>query len=183
MLSMRSKHLGSRSRVDGQRDKTADGRSLLMTTISTSFHQQRENAIQFWITQGGDCSGVWIKLLSSQEFWLNCLQKSRAICAKWSLCNSNGTSVHISFVSFPFVPEESSSSEVWPQGIQTPVMLPSPHLTSTAMRDPKRGRDDSYMGVYALPHDQPPPHQHPQQHHQQASQHHQTPMDYKYGNL
>uniref|UniRef100_A0A3Q2YKT1 Cohesin subunit SA n=1 Tax=Hippocampus comes TaxID=109280 RepID=A0A3Q2YKT1_HIPCM len=56
--------------------------------------------------------------------------------------------------------EESSSSEVWPQGIQTPVMLPSPHLTSTAMRDPKRGRDDSYMGVY-------------------ASQHHQTPMDYK----
>uniref|UniRef100_A0AAQ6AKK6 Cohesin subunit SA n=1 Tax=Amphiprion ocellaris TaxID=80972 RepID=A0AAQ6AKK6_AMPOC len=57
--------------------------------------------------------------------------------------------------------EESSSSEVWHQSMQTPVMMPSPHLTSTAMRDPKRGRDDSYMG-----------------HHQQTPQHHQTPMDY-----
>lgn len=73
--------------------------------------------------------------------------------------------------------EESSSSEVWQQSMQTPVMLPSPHLTSTAMRDPKRGRDDSFMGVYALPHDQQQPHQHPQ-HHQQTPQHHQTPMDY-----
>uniref|UniRef100_A0A8C5EHT9 SCD domain-containing protein n=1 Tax=Gouania willdenowi TaxID=441366 RepID=A0A8C5EHT9_GOUWI len=51
--------------------------------------------------------------------------------------------------------ESSSSSEVWQQSLQTPVMMPSPHLTSTAMRDPKRGRDDSYMGVYALPHEQP----------------------------
>uniref|UniRef100_A0A668A3X2 Cohesin subunit SA n=1 Tax=Myripristis murdjan TaxID=586833 RepID=A0A668A3X2_9TELE len=55
----------------------------------------------------------------------------------------------------------SSSSEVWQQSMQTPVMMPSPHLTSTAMRDPKRGRDDSFMG-----------------HHQQTPQHHQTPMDY-----
>uniref|UniRef100_A0A8D0DDN7 Cohesin subunit SA n=1 Tax=Sander lucioperca TaxID=283035 RepID=A0A8D0DDN7_SANLU len=53
--------------------------------------------------------------------------------------------------------ESSSSSEVWQQSMQTPVMLPSPHLTSTAMRDPKRGRDDSFMGT---------------------PQHHQTPMDY-----
>uniref|UniRef100_A0A672JQS6 Cohesin subunit SA n=1 Tax=Salarias fasciatus TaxID=181472 RepID=A0A672JQS6_SALFA len=53
--------------------------------------------------------------------------------------------------------ESSSSSEVWQQSMQTPVMMPSPHLTSTAMRDPKRGRDDSYMGT---------------------PQHHQTPMDY-----
>uniref|UniRef100_A0A667ZW30 Cohesin subunit SA n=1 Tax=Myripristis murdjan TaxID=586833 RepID=A0A667ZW30_9TELE len=51
----------------------------------------------------------------------------------------------------------SSSSEVWQQSMQTPVMMPSPHLTSTAMRDPKRGRDDSFMGT---------------------PQHHQTPMDY-----
>uniref|UniRef100_A0A8D0AMQ6 Cohesin subunit SA n=1 Tax=Sander lucioperca TaxID=283035 RepID=A0A8D0AMQ6_SANLU len=43
--------------------------------------------------------------------------------------------------------ESSSSSEVWQQSMQTPVMLPSPHLTSTAMRDPKRGRDDSFMGL------------------------------------
>uniref|UniRef100_G3Q3N3 Cohesin subunit SA n=1 Tax=Gasterosteus aculeatus aculeatus TaxID=481459 RepID=G3Q3N3_GASAC len=53
--------------------------------------------------------------------------------------------------------ESSSSSEVWQQSLQTPVMLPSPHLTSTAMRDPKRAREDSFMGT---------------------PQHHQTPMDY-----
>uniref|UniRef100_A0AAQ4S5J2 Cohesin subunit SA n=1 Tax=Gasterosteus aculeatus aculeatus TaxID=481459 RepID=A0AAQ4S5J2_GASAC len=76
-------------------------------------------------------------------------------------------------------PESSSSSEVWQQSLQTPVMLPSPHLTSTAMRDPKRAREDSFMGVYPLPHDQQQPHQLPQ-HHQQTPQHHQTPMDYKY---
>uniref|UniRef100_A0A4W6CDX6 Cohesin subunit SA n=1 Tax=Lates calcarifer TaxID=8187 RepID=A0A4W6CDX6_LATCA len=57
--------------------------------------------------------------------------------------------------------ESSSSSEVWQQTMQTPVMMPSPHLTSTAIRDPKRGRDDSYMGVYPIPHDQQQPHQHP----------------------
>uniref|UniRef100_G3Q3N2 Cohesin subunit SA n=1 Tax=Gasterosteus aculeatus aculeatus TaxID=481459 RepID=G3Q3N2_GASAC len=73
--------------------------------------------------------------------------------------------------------ESSSSSEVWQQSLQTPVMLPSPHLTSTAMRDPKRAREDSFMGVYPLPHDQQQPHQLPQ-HHQQTPQHHQTPMDY-----
>uniref|UniRef100_H3C317 Cohesin subunit SA n=1 Tax=Tetraodon nigroviridis TaxID=99883 RepID=H3C317_TETNG len=73
--------------------------------------------------------------------------------------------------------EESSTSEVWQQSMQTPVMMPSPHLTSTAMRDAKRGRDDSFMGVYNMPHDQPQQHQHPQ-HHQQTPQHHQTPMDY-----
>lgn len=78
--------------------------------------------------------------------------------------------------------ESSSSSEVWQQSMQTPVMMPSPHLTSTAMRDPKRGRDDSYMGVYPLPHDQQQPHQHTQ-HHQQTPQHHQTSMDYKYACL
>lgn len=80
----------------------------------------------------------------------------------------------------PSLPEESSSSsEVWQQSMQTPVMMPSPHLTSTAMRDPKRGRDDSYMGVYPLPHDQPQSHQLPQ-HQQQTPQHQPTPMDYKY---
>uniref|UniRef100_A0A4W6CEJ8 Cohesin subunit SA n=1 Tax=Lates calcarifer TaxID=8187 RepID=A0A4W6CEJ8_LATCA len=47
----------------------------------------------------------------------------------------------------------TDGSEVWQQTMQTPVMMPSPHLTSTAIRDPKRGRDDSYMGVYPIPHD------------------------------
>uniref|UniRef100_A0A673JHJ7 Cohesin subunit SA n=1 Tax=Sinocyclocheilus rhinocerous TaxID=307959 RepID=A0A673JHJ7_9TELE len=57
----------------------------------------------------------------------------------------------------------SSSSEVWmsrEQSMQTPIMMPSPHLTSTIMREPKRLRpEESYMGT-------PQP------------QHHQTPMDY-----
>uniref|UniRef100_A0A8C7L6S6 Cohesin subunit SA n=1 Tax=Oncorhynchus kisutch TaxID=8019 RepID=A0A8C7L6S6_ONCKI len=56
------------------------------------------------------------------------------------------------------LPEGSSRTRH--QSMQTPVMMPSPHLTSTMMRGPgdmreeaKRGRDDSYMGVYALPSD------------------------------
>lgn len=102
----------------------------------------------------------------------------------------------------------SSSSDMWlnrEQTMQTPVMMPSPHLTSTVMRDPKRMRpEDSYLGVYGLPPDQsqqpptpqpqqpppPPPQQQPptpQQHpHPQTPQpqhHHQAPMDYKYDSL
>ncbi|XP_073676240.1 cohesin subunit SA-2 isoform X2 [Garra rufa] len=79
------------------------------------------------------------------------------------------------------LPEEessSSSTEVWmnrEQSMQTPVMMPSPHLTSTVMREPKRLRpEESYMGVYTMTPDQ-------QQHaHSQTPQpqHHQTPMDY-----
>ncbi|MBN3318552.1 STAG2 protein, partial [Atractosteus spatula] len=74
--------------------------------------------------------------------------------------------------------EESSSSDgMWmnrEQTMQTPVMMPSPHLTSTVMRDPKRLRpEESYMGVYSLP-----PDQQQQQQQQPQQQHHQTPMDY-----
>uniref|UniRef100_A0A672L672 Cohesin subunit SA n=1 Tax=Sinocyclocheilus grahami TaxID=75366 RepID=A0A672L672_SINGR len=50
--------------------------------------------------------------------------------------------------------ESSSSSEVWmnrEQSMQTPIMMPSPHLTSTIMREPKRLRpEESYMGVYTM---------------------------------
>uniref|UniRef100_A0A4W4GF41 Cohesin subunit SA n=1 Tax=Electrophorus electricus TaxID=8005 RepID=A0A4W4GF41_ELEEL len=50
--------------------------------------------------------------------------------------------------------ESSGGSEVWlnrEQALQTPVMMPSPHLTSTVMREPKRLRpDDNYMGVYSM---------------------------------
>uniref|UniRef100_A0A673GKK7 Cohesin subunit SA n=1 Tax=Sinocyclocheilus rhinocerous TaxID=307959 RepID=A0A673GKK7_9TELE len=42
--------------------------------------------------------------------------------------------------------------EVWmsrEQSMQTPVMMPSPHLTSTVMREPKHLRpEESYMGVF-----------------------------------
>uniref|UniRef100_A0A8C8H480 Cohesin subunit SA n=1 Tax=Oncorhynchus tshawytscha TaxID=74940 RepID=A0A8C8H480_ONCTS len=53
-----------------------------------------------------------------------------------------------------------STDAVWmnrEQNVQTPVMMPSPHLSSTVLRDPKKMRpEESYMG----------------------QQHHQTPMDY-----
>uniref|UniRef100_A0A8C1JBJ5 Cohesin subunit SA n=1 Tax=Cyprinus carpio TaxID=7962 RepID=A0A8C1JBJ5_CYPCA len=45
----------------------------------------------------------------------------------------------------------SNVTEVWmnrEQSMQTPIMMPSPHLTSTIMREPKRLRpEESYMGV------------------------------------
>uniref|UniRef100_A0A4W4GFM9 SCD domain-containing protein n=1 Tax=Electrophorus electricus TaxID=8005 RepID=A0A4W4GFM9_ELEEL len=50
--------------------------------------------------------------------------------------------------------EGTTLHEVWlnrEQALQTPVMMPSPHLTSTVMREPKRLRpDDNYMGVYSM---------------------------------
>uniref|UniRef100_A0A673YDA5 Cohesin subunit SA n=1 Tax=Salmo trutta TaxID=8032 RepID=A0A673YDA5_SALTR len=75
--------------------------------------------------------------------------------------------------------EGCSTDAVWmnqEQNVQTPVMMPSPHLTSTGLRDPKKMRpEESYMGVYAMTSEQQHQQLPPQQHH------HQTPMDYKYG--
>uniref|UniRef100_A0A8C7GYZ0 Cohesin subunit SA n=1 Tax=Oncorhynchus kisutch TaxID=8019 RepID=A0A8C7GYZ0_ONCKI len=72
--------------------------------------------------------------------------------------------------------EGCSTDAVWmnqEQNVQTPVMMPSPHLTSTVLRDPKKMRpDESYMGVYAMTSEQQHQQLPPQQHH------HQTPMDY-----
>uniref|UniRef100_A0A7N6AR93 Cohesin subunit SA n=1 Tax=Anabas testudineus TaxID=64144 RepID=A0A7N6AR93_ANATE len=60
----------------------------------------------------------------------------------------------------------SSSDAVWmnrEQNVQTPVMMHSPHLTSTVLKDPKKMRaEDSYSGAYAMP---------TEQHPQQASKH------------
>lgn len=48
--------------------------------------------------------------------------------------------------------------------MHTPVMMQTPQLTSTIMREPKRLRpEENYMGVYPM---QP--------------EHHQAPLDYKY---
>uniref|UniRef100_A0AAX7VXY0 Cohesin subunit SA n=1 Tax=Astatotilapia calliptera TaxID=8154 RepID=A0AAX7VXY0_ASTCA len=144
----------------------------------------------FWMGSFKDC---WLPLIS----YRNSLQAggdddTMSVMSGYS---SRGSSVRSKKTKPPVVtagtsaakrklPEEesSSSSEVWQQSMQTPVMMPSPHLTSTAMRDPKRARDDSFMGVYPLPHDQQQPHQHPQ-HHQPTPQHHQASMDYKYACL
>uniref|UniRef100_A0A673VKP5 Cohesin subunit SA n=1 Tax=Salmo trutta TaxID=8032 RepID=A0A673VKP5_SALTR len=72
--------------------------------------------------------------------------------------SSRGSSVRSKKTKATVVTTCSSSSTdmSWQhQSMQTPVMMPSPHLTSTMMRGPgdmreeaKRGRDDSYMGVY-----------------------------------
>ncbi|OBS78313.1 hypothetical protein A6R68_19297 [Neotoma lepida] len=64
------------------------------------------------------------------------------------------------------LPEESSSSDsMWlsrEQTLHTPVMMQTPQLTSTIMREPKRLRpEDSFMSVYPM-----------------QTEHHQTPLDY-----
>uniref|UniRef100_A0A8C4EY65 Cohesin subunit SA n=1 Tax=Dicentrarchus labrax TaxID=13489 RepID=A0A8C4EY65_DICLA len=149
--------------------------SKLMRQDKRTVHMYLERFMTFQMAlQREDC---WLPLIS----YRNSLQAggdddTMSVMSGYS---SRGSSIR-SKKTKP--PADSSSSEVWQQSMQTPVMLPSPHLTSTAMRDPKRGRDDSFMGVYPLPHDQQQPHQHPQ-HHQQTPQHHQTPMDYKYACL
>lgn len=68
---------------------------------------------------------------------------------------------------FSFSAEESSSSDsMWlsrEQTLHTPVMMQTPQLTSTIMREPKRLRpEDSFMSVYPM-----------------QTEHHQTPLDYK----
>ncbi|XP_058482762.1 cohesin subunit SA-2a isoform X1 [Solea solea] len=74
----------------------------------------------------------------------------------------------------------SSSDGMWmnrEQNVQTPVMMPSPHLTSTVLRDPKKMRpDDSYTTAYTMPTDQHPHQPVPPQ--QQSHQHHQAAIDY-----
>uniref|UniRef100_A0A3Q0SG09 Cohesin subunit SA n=1 Tax=Amphilophus citrinellus TaxID=61819 RepID=A0A3Q0SG09_AMPCI len=54
----------------------------------------------------------------------------------------------------------SSSDAVWmnrEQNVQTPVMMHSPHLTSTVLRDPKKMRpEDSYTATFTMPAEQHP---------------------------
>uniref|UniRef100_A0A286XRC4 Cohesin subunit SA n=1 Tax=Cavia porcellus TaxID=10141 RepID=A0A286XRC4_CAVPO len=61
--------------------------------------------------------------------------------------------------------ESSSSDSMWlsrEQTLHTPVMMQTPQLTSTIMREPKRLRpEDSFMSVYPM-----------------QTEHHQTPLDY-----
>uniref|UniRef100_A0A673B8B9 Cohesin subunit SA n=1 Tax=Sphaeramia orbicularis TaxID=375764 RepID=A0A673B8B9_9TELE len=84
------------------------------------------------------------------------------------------------------LPEGDSTDAVWmncEQNVQTPVMMPSPHLTSTVLRDPKKMRpENSYTSAYTMPSEQHPhqpvPPQTQEQHH-----HHQAAIDYKYKNL
>ncbi|KAJ6663328.1 hypothetical protein lerEdw1_010464 [Lerista edwardsae] len=65
----------------------------------------------------------------------------------------------------PEAEESSSSDSMWmnrEQTLHTPVMMQTPQLTSTIMREPKRLRpEESYMGVYPM-----------------QAEHHQPPIDY-----
>uniref|UniRef100_A0A4W6CDZ7 Cohesin subunit SA n=1 Tax=Lates calcarifer TaxID=8187 RepID=A0A4W6CDZ7_LATCA len=137
--------------------------SKLMRQDKRTVHMYLERFMTFQMAlQREDC---WLPLIS----YRNSLQAGgdddtmsvmSGYSSRGSSIRSKKTNLHVG----PSLPEESSSSsEVWQQTMQTPVMMPSPHLTSTAIRDPKRGRDDSYMGVYPIPHDQQQPHQHPQE--------------------
>uniref|UniRef100_A0A671YPY1 Cohesin subunit SA n=1 Tax=Sparus aurata TaxID=8175 RepID=A0A671YPY1_SPAAU len=82
------------------------------------------------------------------------------------------------------LPEEenscSSTDAVWmnrEQNVQTPVMMHSPHLTSTVLRDPKKMRpEDSYAAAYAMPTEQHPHQPVPPQ--QQQHHPHQDTIDY-----
>uniref|UniRef100_A0A671YXI6 Cohesin subunit SA n=1 Tax=Sparus aurata TaxID=8175 RepID=A0A671YXI6_SPAAU len=146
--------------------------SKLMRQDKRTVHMYLERFMTFQMAlQREDC---WLPLIS----YRNSLQAggdddTMSVMSGYS---SRGSSIRSKKTKPPVATAGTSAAK---RNMQTPVMLPSPHLTSTAMRDPKRGRDDSFMGVYPLPHDQQQPHQHPQ-HHQQTPQHHQTPMDYKY---
>uniref|UniRef100_A0A7N8WRS9 Cohesin subunit SA n=1 Tax=Mastacembelus armatus TaxID=205130 RepID=A0A7N8WRS9_9TELE len=132
--------------------------SKLMRQDKRTVHMYLERFMTFQMAlQREDC---WLPLIS----YRNSLQAggdddTMSVMSGYS---SRGSSIRSKKSKPPAAAtESSSSSEVWQQSMQTPVMMPSPHLTSTAMRDPKRGRDDSFMGVYPLPHDQQQPHQHP----------------------
>uniref|UniRef100_A0A672JQL2 Cohesin subunit SA n=1 Tax=Salarias fasciatus TaxID=181472 RepID=A0A672JQL2_SALFA len=124
--------------------------SKLMRQDKRTVHMYLERFMTFQMAlQREDC---WLPLIS----YRNSLQAggdddTMSVMSGYS---SRGSSIRSKKAKPPAAAESSSSSEVWQQSMQTPVMMPSPHLTSTAMRDPKRGRDDSYMGVYPLPHDQ-----------------------------
>ncbi|TKS83482.1 THO complex subunit 2 [Collichthys lucidus] len=74
----------------------------------------------------------------------------------------------------------SSTDAVWmnrEQNVQTPVMMHSPHLTSTVLRDPKKMRpEESFAAAYTMPTEQHP-HQ-PVTPQQQTHHHHQAAIDY-----
>uniref|UniRef100_A0A673VVT7 Cohesin subunit SA n=1 Tax=Salmo trutta TaxID=8032 RepID=A0A673VVT7_SALTR len=150
--------------------------SKLMRQDKRTVHMYLERFMTFQMAlQRDDC---WLPLIS----YRNSLQAggdddTMSVVSGYS---SRGSSVRSKKTK---ADSSSSSTDMsWQhQSMQTPVMMPSPHLTSTMMRGPgdmreeaKRGRDDSYMGVYALPSDsQQHPHTLPQ-----TPQLHQTPIDY-----
>lgn len=115
-------------------------------------------------------------MLRSRCFYIKC-----ATCLRFKDNECRFLALH----SLCFVAEENSCSStdaVWmnrEQNVQTPVMMHSPHLTSTVLRDPKKMRpEESFAAAYTMPTEQHP-HQ-PVTPQQQTHHHHQAAIDYKY---
>uniref|UniRef100_A0A8C7L748 Cohesin subunit SA n=1 Tax=Oncorhynchus kisutch TaxID=8019 RepID=A0A8C7L748_ONCKI len=119
--------------------------SKLMRQDKRTVHMYLERFMTFQMAlQRDDC---WLPLIS----YRNSLQAggdddTMSVVSGYS---SRGSSVRSKKI------KAATPTATVAASMQTPVMMPSPHLTSTMMRGPgdmreeaKRGRDDSYMGVY-----------------------------------
>lgn len=101
---------------------------------------------------------------SAEVFWLPLFRKFQEVSlpAEENSCNS--------------------SDAVWmnrEQSVSTPMMMHSPHLTSTVLRDPKRMRpEESCTAAFFMPTEQH--HQQPATPQQQPLHQHQAAIDYKY---
>ncbi|OWK60495.1 Cohesin subunit SA-2 [Lonchura striata] len=114
---------------------------------------------------------VWLPLMSYRNSLLaggddDTMSVISGISSRGSTVRNKKTKPATGKRKVPEAEESSSSDSMWlnrEQSMHTPVMMQTPQLTSTIMREPKRLRpDENYMGVYPM---QP--------------EHHQPPLDYK----
>ncbi|KQK77836.1 cohesin subunit SA-2 isoform X4 [Amazona aestiva] len=113
---------------------------------------------------------VWLPLMSYRNSLLaggddDTMSVISGISSRGSTVRNKKTKPATGKRKVPEAEESSSSDSMWlnrEQTMHTPVMMQTPQLTSTIMREPKRLRpEESYMGVYPM---QP--------------EHHQAPLDY-----
>uniref|UniRef100_A0A493TLC7 Cohesin subunit SA n=1 Tax=Anas platyrhynchos platyrhynchos TaxID=8840 RepID=A0A493TLC7_ANAPP len=113
---------------------------------------------------------VWLPLMSYRNSLLaggddDTMSVISGISSRGSTVRNKKTKPATGKRKVPEAEESSSSDSIWmnrEQTMHTPVMMQTPQLTSTIMREPKRLRpEESYMGVYPM---QP--------------EHHQAPLDY-----
>ncbi|XP_014810593.1 PREDICTED: cohesin subunit SA-2-like isoform X3 [Calidris pugnax] len=114
---------------------------------------------------------VWLPLMSYRNSLLaggddDTMSVISGISSRGSTVRNKKTKPATGKRKVPEAEESSSSDSMWlnrEQTMHTPVMMQTPQLTSTIMREPKRLRpEENYMGVYPM---QP--------------EHHQAPLDYK----
>ncbi|XP_048369702.1 cohesin subunit SA-2 [Sphaerodactylus townsendi] len=113
---------------------------------------------------------VWLPLMSYRNSLLaggddDTMSVISGISSRGSTVRNKKTKPATGKRKLPEAEESSSSDSMWmnrEQTMHTPVMMQTPPLTSTIMREPKRLRpEESYMGVYPM-----------------QAEHHQPPMDY-----